>query len=131
MFAQLPLPPALNHCYRAAINNNRPYLYKTSAAKQWQEEAGWILKTKFKKEKLPITEPVAVHIHLYLKHDRDIDSSHKLLLDTLQFVGIIANDKQVKLLITEKQVGDPKLEIKISKYHEIENASCPYCGRPV
>lgn len=113
MICTLPLPPALNHAFRAAISSQgRPYTYKTADAKRWQEEATLLINAS-RKTKEMILGPVRVVVKLYLKVDRDIDSSHKLLLDTLQVAGVIKNDKQIVELLTTKirvKVG-PRLVI--------------------
>lgn len=102
----LPLPPALNHAYRASVSNSgRPYTYKTTHAKRWQEDAVLLINAA-RKSKVSYLQPVRVVIKLYLKHDRDIDSSFKLLLDTLQMSGLIMNDKQIHQLEASKIKSD-------------------------
>lgn len=99
---ELTLPPALNHAYRASVaRSGRPYTYKTSKAKRWQADSTLIINAA-RKRKTTITDPVKVEIKLYLKRDRDIDSSFKLLLDVLEISGVIKNDRQIVKLIASK-----------------------------
>lgn len=99
---ELPLPPALNRCYRAHVSNRgRPYTYKTTEAKRWQRDARMLIYSQTKDRK-KFTDSVRVAVELYLKRDRDIDSSFKLLLDTLEYANIIDNDRQIVELITKK-----------------------------
>jgi Holliday junction resolvase RusA-like endonuclease len=98
----LPLPPPLNACYGSAVSRNgRPYPYKRNIAKTWQRDAIYLIISQVGK----ITEstlPVSVDIKLYVTRNRDIDSSHKLLLDTLQMSHLIKNDMQIIHLCTDK-----------------------------
>jgi Holliday junction resolvase RusA-like endonuclease len=99
---ELPMPPALNHAYRASVSRNgRPYTYKSTKAKRWQSDAQLIINAS-RKVKKTYEGQVGVTINLYLKHDRDIDSSFKLLLDTLENSGVIKNDRQIGSLIAHK-----------------------------
>jgi Holliday junction resolvase RusA-like endonuclease len=92
---ELPKPPALNRAYRAAVSRaGRPYTYKSSAAKRWQKDAAWLIISQ-RRDVETFTGKVAVHMRLYLNRDRDIDSSFKLLLDTLETSKVIVNDKQI------------------------------------
>lgn len=51
----------------------------------------------------PLHGPVAIRINYYLSaHDRDVDGSHKALIDGLKGV-LFADDRQVVLLTLEKQ----------------------------
>ena len=115
----LPLPPALNSAFRAAIaRTGRPYTYKTTEAKRWQSDACLLLNAS-RKTKETIEGPVSVTVTLLLKIDRDIDSSHKLLLDTLQESGILKNDKQVQRLetIKMKDKNNPRVIITLEELY--------------
>jgi Holliday junction resolvase RusA-like endonuclease len=114
---ELPLPPALNKCYRPSVTKTgKPFTYKTKIAKQWQSDAALLIKSQIKGNK-PFKGDVRVAIMLYLKRDRDIDSSFKLLLDTLEYTNVIENDKQICLLMCGKVKGsEPKVTIEIGEY---------------
>jgi Holliday junction resolvase RusA-like endonuclease len=99
---RLPLPPTLNHSYGTfSTKTGRSYIYKRNTAKAWQQEATFIIRGA-RKQKPLIETPVSVKVTLYLIRNRDIDSSHKLLLDTLEFAQVIKNDKQIFHLETDK-----------------------------
>ena len=125
----LPLPPALNKCYRPSVGaNGKPYTYKTKTAKQWQSDAFYLMKQQMT-DRRTIDSYVTLNIALHLKRDRDIDSSHKLLLDTLEYAKVINNDKQIKLLITHKhKSNNPRVEIEIEMYRVKASDPCPMCG---
>ena len=105
----LPLPPPINRMYRFGKGN----WYKTKEVRDWEQEAGWmcvgILKT--------ISRKCRIDIHLYLKRDRDIDGSLKILLDLLESMQIIKNDSLVYKLDVEKEFDkdNPHVEITIKE----------------
>lgn len=105
---EFSLPPTLNNTYK--ISGNR--MYKSQEAIDWQEVVGWEIKSKHIKL---IKEEVFVGISMFLKRDRDIDSSLKLILDTLADVGVYKNDSQVISLRVEKFVDkiNPRMEVLI------------------
>lgn len=111
--ATLHLPPTLNHSY--GIANNR--IYKTHEAKDWQEAVSWMFKNTPR-----FTGQVAVEIKLYLKYDRDIDSSLKLILDTLQDMEVYPNDKKITELhiYKFKDTGNPRMELRIDDVSEAQ-----------
>jgi len=97
----LPLPPALNHAFRSAVTRGgRPYSYKSSAAKKWQEVAWLLIRRVWKYP--PLNPPIVVDVFIDPKHDRDVDSSAKLLLDTLQEAGVYQNDMKIVSLHLHK-----------------------------
>ena len=106
----LPLPPTTNNTYRFAGK----IMYKTQEAKDWEQEAGWIIK-KVKRSSEPLQKSVEVSVTMYLKRDRDIDGSMKLLLDTMQRVNVYKNDKQITSLhiFKEKDPANPRLEVSV------------------
>lgn len=109
--ATLHLPPTLNHSY--GIANNR--IYKTNEAKDWQEAVSWMFKNTPK-----FSGQVAVEIRMYLKYDRDIDSSLKLILDTLQTMEVYPNDKKIAELhvYKYKDPENPRMELRIDDVSE-------------
>ena len=108
----LPLPPTLNHTYRFAGK----IMYKTSQAKEWETEAQWLIK-KEKRGAKAITGGVEIGLTLYLKYDRDIDSSFKLLFDCLQKCGMLENDKLITSLhvFKFKDKQNPRLEVTVTE----------------
>ena len=112
---ELTLPPTLNHSYGVTNHRGgRSYMYKRSDAKAWQREARLDIYQQLGKVET-ITDPVKIVMELYLKHNRDIDSSHKLLLDTLEYAQIIKNDKQIIDLHTKKFYGEKRNPKKLTK----------------
>lgn len=101
MKIELPLPPTTNHAYRTSTSKSgRSYLYKTNEAKRWQKEAGMLINAKRKKK---VTFPfVRVDVRYELIYDRDVDSSLKLLFDTIEDIGIVNDDKKIVINRNEK-----------------------------
>lgn len=104
----LPLPPTLNHTYQ--MGKGRYYMVQS--AKDWLTEVGWLMKSK-----TPVKSPVKIEIDMFLKRDRDIDSSLKLTLDALQKFGVIENDKQIVDLRVRKKFdkNNRRLEVRLSE----------------
>lgn len=105
----LPLPPGINATYKIAGKR----LVKSLEAKAWEESTGWMIKRLCPKE--PLTTPISVTMTMYVKHDRDIDSSIKITLDLLQTQKMYKNDKQIKDLTVQKiKVGDnPHMKVSV------------------
>lgn len=112
MFFILPLPPGINQTY---ATNKSGHFYKKTKAKDWEEEAGWILKAK---RRVNISEKPMVQIHVFYHPNRepDIDAYIKITLDRLEKVGLIENDRHIRKLVVEKFADgrDPRLELTIS-----------------
>jgi Holliday junction resolvase RusA-like endonuclease len=111
----LPLPPPLNACYGVTTSRQgRPYSYKRNPAKAWERDAQLLIYQQLGKLN-PIESKVSLTVELYLVRDRDIDSSHKLLLDTLQSVNMIKNDKQIIELNTKKvyPAKEPRIVVEL------------------
>lgn len=104
----LPLPPTLNHTYKMG----RGKYYKDQKAVNWEEEVGWVVR-----QKKPLLGPLKVQIYMFLNRDRDIDSSLKLVLDTMAKVGVYNNDNQIVFLNVEKKVdkGEPRMVVEVEK----------------
>jgi Holliday junction resolvase RusA-like endonuclease len=109
----LPLPPPLNSLYR----HHGHIVYMTREGKEWKDNAKWELIEEIEKQKVKPTtnKTVKMSIKLYLKRDRDIDGSLKILLDSLQGFLFI-NDSQVKYLEIEKFIDreNPRVEMIIT-----------------
>lgn len=106
----LPLPPSDNMTYgqRGKIR----FMYKV--AKDWKRDAGLIAKSegvKYTEEDVIVGE-----IHFYLKFDRDIQGSLKILFDSLEGI-YYKNDKQVKqfgAVFKHKDKDNPRIELFIT-----------------
>ena len=109
MTLTVELPPPLNATYR--IGNR--HMYKDPKMVAWQEMVGWEYKRHYKSLQWLI-EPLYVGITMFLKRDRDIDSSLKGVLDALQGIAY-ANDKQIIHLNVRKEVDvdKPRMVIEI------------------
>lgn len=107
----LPLPPSINATYKRNANN----FYKSNEAKAWEEEAGYIL-MQYRPQK-PLLGALFCQIDLFLKRDRDVDGSNKLVIDLLEKMKFFENDSQIEHLNIKKFVDkkNPRLEIQIEK----------------
>jgi crossover junction endodeoxyribonuclease RusA len=109
----LPLPPPLNAVYKTGQGR----FYKSKKAKDWEQEAYFVIKSQTRRYKSlqELTSPLYVGITLFLKRDRDIDSSMKLLFDLLEDAGIIENDNLIEHLNIKKFMDkkNPRMEIEI------------------
>lgn len=111
----VPLPPTLNATYKTGQGR----FYKAKVAKDWEEEAGYLILSKMVKlREKRITEPCSVELDMYINRDRDIDSSIKIVLDLLQSSRILENDRLVHDLHVNKFINkqDPHLEVNITVY---------------
>jgi Holliday junction resolvase RusA-like endonuclease len=106
----LPLPPPLNQMYRTVPGGRG--MYKSRKCKQWELEAQWTAKAA---DSTLIEGSVGIMVDLYLKNDRDIDSSTKALLDCLQGIAY-SNDSQIKELLVRKfkDTANPRLEVIVN-----------------
>ena len=92
---ELPLPPAINASYGVTSSKKGiSYMYKRAEAKRWQRDAFLLIYSQTKDHSM-FNEQVVVKCELHLKRDRDVDSSFKLLCDTLENAKIIKNDRQI------------------------------------
>lgn len=114
---ELPLPPPLNATYGT---NSYGKFYKKNKAKDWQEEVGKLF--MLQRPKKPLLGPLECHIDMFLKRDRDIDSSLKLILDTLADMRFYENDSQIITLkvckYTDKE--NPRLLVEIEKLKSLQ-----------
>jgi len=116
---KLDLPPPLNACYRPTMRGGHYSIYKSKEAKEWQEYCGLTVNKYLLDHKLEVDldkkDKFALEVDLYLKRDRDIDSSLKLLLDALEG-QIYVNDKQVTELKVKKVKWDePYIHVYIKE----------------
>ncbi len=108
----LSLPPTLNHTYR--MGNGK--FYKDVKAVNWEQLEGWKVK-----QKKPLLGAIEIDIWMYLKRDRDIDSSLKIVLDLLAKGRVYENDSQITDLTVFKIVDkdNPRLEVKVSELKDL------------
>lgn len=108
----LPLPPALNATYK--IGNRR--MYKSQEATDWEHDAYFIIQ-KEKRHQKAYTGSVEFSMEMFLKRDRDCDSSLKLILDTLQKTQVLENDNQVTALhvFKNKDKENPRIEVIVTE----------------
>jgi len=104
----LPTCVSDNHLY--GMRGKTRFMYKEG--KEWKENAQMIAKLKWKKK--PTTKPLTMTINFYLKRDRDVHGSGKLIADSLEGI-VYVNDKQIKKMIFEKFIDkdNPRIEIEI------------------
>lgn len=108
----LSLPPTLNHTYKVG----RGRFYKDKKVIDWEDQTEWMIKQqRLHGVKIPkLTGEIKAYINMFLKRDRDIDSSLKLVLDTLARMGFYENDRQVvRIEVTKTKSDDPRLEITL------------------
>ena len=107
----LSRPPSLNHLY--GRNGHRTYI--TPKGKAWFEEAGWQLKSQWKKK--TIMGDVALYIMYYYCGRFDWDNGNKALSDLFTKMGVYKDDKQVNFaqiqLVKVPHREDQKVEVEI------------------
>lgn len=108
----LTLPPTLNHIY----GRSRRKVFKKANVVAWEQEAGYAI-NKARHNGKTILGNVEIWVDLYLKRDRDIDSSQKLVFDLLQKQGVIENDRQIIAMHVFKFVDktNPRLFARLTK----------------
>lgn len=110
----LPIAPTLNH-YLGRSRDGR--VFKTSKARQWERDAGYVLLShkKYGARKVTVT------LETYMENNRsDLGNRAKIVLDLLEKQGIIDNDNQVFELHEYKFLDpdDPRIEMEVSEYVE-------------
>ena len=112
----LPLPPTTNHTY--LTTKYKHGTYKSKEAKDWENLAGYELIPY--RPKKPLLGALYCQIDLFLKRDRDVDGSNKLVLDLLQAMRFYENDSQITHLNIRKFVDktNPRMEIDIKSLQE-------------
>jgi len=105
----LPLPVTTNHTYGMCGKIR----YMTAEAKSWKEMAIYKLK-RYKG-----VNPSVIKITYYLKFNRDVDGSHKLILDAMQErgggAGVMKDDSSIieLHLYKYKDKENPRVELEI------------------
>lgn len=119
MQVTLPKPPSINHIYAFTSRGGFARSYITKEGKTWFEEAGKILKKKYRR-KTPIDTEVEVWVTLYTNYYRqDVDNIAKPILDSLQKNGILENDSLVYKIDIEKfkcKKEEQRVEVEIQGY---------------
>jgi len=115
----LPLPPGINKTYGINRNYGGPALYKRGVVRDWEYEAGWVIKRYMgRKGYTPFKGRVEAGITWYVKFDRDIDAGIKVLLDVFQKQRVYANDRQVRR-ITHVDIVEhdknPRVEVELNE----------------
>ena len=112
----LPRPFSANAMYVRAVNRvgagkrigDRVHTTEYSA---WFMEMGWLINVQ-RGEREKITGAVIVRIEIPKSSKLDVDNCNKPILDLLQRMRIIANDRQVDDLHTRRtERGDVLIEI--------------------
>lgn len=97
----LPKPITVNKLYRYTCRGGFPSHYTSQEGKDWFEEAGYLLKSQWKK-RTPIEDEVSVYMKLYICGRYDIDNGNKALFDLLVKQGVLKDDSQITFLQIEK-----------------------------
>jgi crossover junction endodeoxyribonuclease RusA len=108
--ATLPWPPSVNHYWKA--NGKRRYI--SPQARQWLEEALWLLK-QARNGRATIRSEVAVRIVAYPpdRKKRDLDNLLKALLDALKKAEVIGDDHQVADLHMKRRASEKPGKVQV------------------
>jgi Holliday junction resolvase RusA-like endonuclease len=104
----LPLPEPDNHLYL-----QKGYMrFMIAKAKKWKENTQVEAKKLWNKK--PLECPVWLDVQFFLKRERDIQGSTKLLCDSLEGI-VYANDKQITEVTLHKEFNkeNPHCIIKV------------------
>lgn len=102
------IPPSVNRLYRPAYSGKRGlHIRKNEVALDFETSA-WAEIDYYDD---PFDVPVVLDVLFEIKDTKkfnksDIDNMMKILLDSLQKVGVIKNDNLVYKIIMEKRIGD-------------------------
>lgn len=104
MIVTLEIPPSTNATYR----HSGHFVYMLPEARVWKNGATIQLK------QFHGAEPTKVTIRYYLKRDRDVDGSHKIILDAMQDARVVANDSSIVELHLYKEMDkkNPRVELE-------------------
>lgn len=96
---RLPWPPSVNRIWRTTKTGK---MYMTKEAKAYKHLV-WVYAQSLATPKFAITDVLHLGCHCYPpdKRSRDLDNLMKIICDSLQYSGIIPNDKQIKSLCME------------------------------
>lgn len=109
----LPLPVTTNHAY----GTHGKIRYMTAEAKAWKEMAIY----KFKGYKG--VNPTEIKITYFLKFNRDVDGSHKLILDAMQErgggAGVMKDDNTIVHLDLYKFKAKDNPRVEVDFYPQV------------
>lgn len=116
------LPPTINHTYFIS----RRSLYKTKVAKDWQEVATYI--TKSKKKDFKESDWYGYYMLVTLNSNRrDVDSMVKLVQDSIAD-GLGINDNRIKIFTVKKEIKkgqNQSIKVWFMSYEEFISTPCP------
>jgi len=93
MQIELSLPPSINASHITRIGSYKRIM--TQEARNWMEQAGWLVKSQWKKP--PMDDFFFIDLVFYLKNKQsDSHNYKKLLFDALEQGGLCTNDKYIK-----------------------------------
>lgn len=115
MIVTLPKPPSVNHLYKISCKRGYPHFYIGAEGKAFFEEAGYIIKAKYK-YKEPYEGDISLYLKFFTARTSDLDNIFKATQDLLQKTGIIKNDRQIVFIQAERikvKLKDERIEIEI------------------
>lgn len=103
----IPIKPiSANECWKGRK-------FKTKKYDMWREETLWLVKAQSKSNAI---KDCSIDFKFYLNSPAmDLDNMLKPIIDTLQFAGIILNDRYITKITAEKiKSKEEKIEITIT-----------------
>lgn len=116
----LPIPPSGNHRNKMAVVRGKPRWFPSPKYEEYISLCLIKLIEQKGKKPIPTTEPVGMTLVVYPKDLKpmDIDNIEKTLNDTLQKIGIIADDKQIRWkagCYGEVSKQNPRVEVSLTR----------------
>lgn len=111
-------PVSVNHLWKTASGNGRPYTYLTDEGRAIKESWQWQAAMQMRKSGATLIEKdnvsISIHYFFQTKSRRDIDNYLKVILDCLAGIAY-ADDKQIHCLKAVKSYDakNPRIEIII------------------
>ena len=106
----LPIPPSVNRLYANAPGAGEGHKgrRKTAAYRDWLQLAQADL-LQARADVSPVPPPYGIRITLNIDRRSDLDNRAKAILDLLQSLGVLADDRQVDQLLLERKRSLPDL----------------------